>query len=406
MTTSAARRRRSTLIGLGVTVLVVALAAGITAVGAATLVNSREGRDASADALPELELPFTPTALLAVVDDAGRLTSLAALVLSPGAIGGSIVSIAAIADSSNGLGDDRFPLAETLELQGPEAFRQQVEAMTAISFDVVEIADAARFAELVGPVGDLDVSMPVDVVDDDADGDVLLAEGDHTLTPEESAGVVTAFTASQSDRFLEPARDAIWSAVAAGVGAGVGSAPGVDAGEAAPVPASTDAFVDQLFAGQVGWRGLSYDLPDAAQNPRNVDVLVPDRAEMLLVFGQIAPARVGAPNPSHSFRIESAFTDDDLASLGMTAADLAYDAIKRILFVQGNVVSVVSAEGDPPTVSQALVADPTLIPIVEDLYSQLFGELEVVQADYRIEGIDVVLVLGQSYVEFLEEEAG
>src|SRR5688572_23263745 len=99
MTTSAARRRRSTLIGLGVTVLVVALAAGITAVGAATLVNSREGRDASADALPELELPFTPTALLAVVDDAGRLTSLAALVLSPGAIGGSIVSIAAIADS-------------------------------------------------------------------------------------------------------------------------------------------------------------------------------------------------------------------------------------------------------------------------------------------------------------------
>ncbi|MGH9134294.1 MAG: hypothetical protein ACRDZZ_10190, partial [Ilumatobacteraceae bacterium] len=77
MTASASRRRRNTTVALVATVVAVVMGLGLTAVGAATLRDSRAGRNATADTLPELSLPVTPTALIGVVDDAGALTSVA-----------------------------------------------------------------------------------------------------------------------------------------------------------------------------------------------------------------------------------------------------------------------------------------------------------------------------------------
>ena len=108
---------------------------------------------------------------------------------------------------------------------------------------------------------------------------------------------------------------------------------------------------------------------------------MPDRAELLLVFGQIAPARVAAPNPSLTFRIETSFTDADLEAVGANSADVAYDAIKRLLFVQANVVSVVTRSGEVPEITQAFVADPSRIDVVEENYPLVFGEMEVQPGD-------------------------
>ena len=108
-----------------------------------------------------------------------------------------------------------------------------------------------------------------------------------------------------------------------------------------------------------------------------VDVVVPDRAEVLLVFGQVAPARVAAPNPSLTFRIEVPFPDDVLEPLGANRADVAVQAISRLLFVQANVVSVDTASGDVPEITRAYVADESVIGVVEDSYPLVFGEVEV-----------------------------
>jgi hypothetical protein len=105
-----------------------------------------------------------------------------------------------------------------------------------------------------------------------------------------------------------------------------------------------------------------------------------------------------------TFRIETSFTAGDLGDLDANSADVAYDAITRLLFVQANVVSVVTRSGEVPEITQAFVADRSRIDVVEDNYPLVFGELEVHPATERITGVDVVVVLGRSYLDKYGDE--
>jgi hypothetical protein len=402
VTTSAARRRRSTWIALATTVGALVVAVALTVLGAATLANSKAGRNATDDSVPVLALPATPTALLGAIDGGGALTSVALLVIDPTGAGGSVVSIAPTADSTLNLGDDRLPLDETLATQGPDAFRLQAEALTSVSFDVAELADAGRLTALLEPLGPLAVELPDELTVERDGRRVVLEAGANELDAATAAAVLTTTVDEGPDHALDPARDAVWDAVAGAVGDGIGDAP--DAAAAQSRPADLDAFVERLYAAPVGWRNLQYEVPPAERNPRGVDVVVPDRAEVLLVVGQIAPSRVAAPNPSLTFRVESSFPADVLDPLGVNNADVATDAISRLLFVQANVVSVDTSEGDPPAVTKAYVADGSVVDVVERSYPLVFGEVEVVPAEYRIAGVDVIVVLGDSYLDKLSEE--
>jgi hypothetical protein len=403
VTASASRRRRNTIVALVATVVAGVAALGLTAVGAATLRDSRAGRHASADTLPELGLPVTPTALIGVVDDEGVLTSVAVLVLAPNGVGGSVVVLPATGDSSLGLGDDRFPLSETYTVRGPEAFALEAEALAGISLDVIEVVDAARLADIITPLGQLTVDLPANVVDDGSEAPLFEA-GPVTLSPDAAASVLTARVTGSTDAALEPVRLGVWTAIAERVGAGIGSALPVGPDVPVPTPADLDAFLNRLYAGPVAARGVLFEPPAADANPRGVDVVVPDRAELLLVFGQIAPARVAAPNPSLTFRIETSFAAEDLDAVDANSADVAYDAITRLLFVQANVVSVVTRSGEVPDITQAFVADRSRIDVVEDNYPLVFGDMEVHPATERIAGVDVVIVLGRSYLDKYGDE--
>ena len=116
------------------------------------------------------------------------------------------------------------------------------------------------------------------------------------------------------------------------------------------------------------------------------------------MFGQIAPGKVAAPNPALTFRVESPFTDLDGTEL--TNDDIAYRAISQLLFVRGNVQSVDTAPGDVPAVTTIEVADESLVAGVEDTDTFL-GDIDVRVAEERIVGVDAVVRLGASYLEFL-----
>lgn len=403
MTASNERRRRSTIVAAVLAAIAIALTAGITAVGASTLVNSRAGRDASADRLPSVRLPVTPTALVAVVTDDGDLTTMAAMVLDPSGVGGSLVPLPATADATLDLGDERLPLDETYELEGVESFLNSVEVMTAMSFDVVEVVTADRLAEIVGRLGAVEVDLPVPLLDDDAPEPVVDA-GPSVLGPDEVAAALVASTSTLPGRELDPARFAVWAAIADRVGAGTGQVGRVGGGAPVPTPADLDEFLDRLFSGRVGYRDLVARVPSSDRNPRSVDVVVLDRAEVLLVFSQIAPARVATPNESFTFRIEVGFGDDDLAPLGINNADVARDVINRLLFARANVVSVVTDGEEVPDVSRATVVDPSLIDRVEDGWTELLGAIEVRPAEFQIVGVDATIVVGRSYLELRETE--
>ncbi len=415
MTASRRRRTRSTWLALALTVAALVAAGILSVAGVRTLADSQAGRRADGQRvqLPSQRLPFTPTGLVGVLDDTGRLTSIAVLAVEPDGTGGSIVQIAATADTNSGNTGTLAPLNGVLALEGPEELRSAVETLTAVSFDVVELVDAERFAALVGPLGDLPVELPITVYDT-SEG-VQWDAGQDVMPGFEAGRVLTAVAPDVPDFLFEPARAAIWGAVASRVGAGIGSAQPVASDRDLPQPVTLDELVARLFAGQVQFRALPVRPIDdervGEQLPADVAgafgdgtvpaVVVHDRAEMLMVMGAVAPGRMGAPLEAPSFRVVSGFTNDELAPLGFTNADVLNRAIDTLLFAQVNVVSVAELPGAAvPDHSTFIVADPRVTDGVRDQYERAFGDdIDVRAADVLIEGVDIELVLGRDFLD-------
>lgn len=417
MTASRARRARSTWIALGLTVVALVLAGALTITGARTLADSKAGRlaDGQRAVIPSQRLPFTPTALVGTVDDTGRLTSVVVMVVEPDGTGGSIVELAASADANSGNTKQLLPLSAVLEVDGPDELRGAVETLTSLSFDVVELVDQERFAQIVSPLGDLPVELPITVYDTST-GEQWAA-GDDVLPGAEAARVVTATAPEVADHLFEPARAAVWSAVASRVGAGIGSAEPVASDADLPQPSTLAEVLDRLFAGPVHFRSLPIraikeSRVDEQLAPEYADafgvaatrvVTVHDRSEVLMVMGSIAPGRMGAPLEAPSFRVVSAFGDADLEAVGLRDSDVLKRTIDRLLFAKVNIVSVAELPAlGVPEHSVFVVADPSLIDGVRDKYEGTFGgDIDVRAADVLIEGVDIELIIGRDFLDRL-----
>jgi hypothetical protein len=395
VTALAERRRRSTVVAAGAVVVTVAAAVGLGVVGGLTLYHSTEGADASDDR-PELVFPNTPSGLIAAVDDEGRLASLAVAVVRPSGAGGSVITVPVSADASGGDGTERLPLAETAELAGADSVQREAEILLGLTIESFEVVDEARLEELLRPVGDIDVDLPVDVTD--ADGRVVA----DSLDPAAAAAALVARDPSVPADEQYPAASAVWAAIAEAVG------DGIDVSDSSSEQASDSAdgvaeVLAPALAGPLASRSLTSSPVPAARNPRDVDVVLLDRAELAFVFGQIAPGKVAAPNPALTFRVESPFTEADLDGTELTNDDVAYRAISQLLFVRGNVQSVDTAPGDVPAVTTIEVADESLLEGTGSTET-FFGDVDVSVADTTIVGVDAVVRLGASYFEFLAAE--
>jgi hypothetical protein len=401
VTALAGRRRRATLVVGIATVAVLAVATALTVLGAVTLYNSTEGADPST-AEPDLTFPDTPTGAIAAVDAQGRLASAAIVVVQPSSRGGSIVAVPVSADASGGVGTERLPLAETVALQGTDVLAQELESTMRLQLDHVEVVTAEQLAELLEPVGDLQVDLPNDVTD--ASGETVAEAGAATIDAEQAAAILTARDPDVPAARQYPAAAAVWSAVATAVGDGVTAdgepVDGEPAEDGVPPVAGLGDLVERLLGGRVGYRSLRAAPPADADNPRGVDVVELDPVELTLVFGQIAPSAVAAPDAGLTFRVVSSFSDEQLAASGMTNTDVAYGALSSLEFVGANVLSVTTT-GDPPGErSRIEVADQTLVPGTETA-DVLFGPLDVTIDERPISGVDAVLTLGTAYLDLL-----
>jgi hypothetical protein len=386
LTASQGRRRRATLVGACVAVGATLAAAGLAVAGGLTIYNSTDATD-TREAIPERVFPQTPTGLVAAVDEAGALASVAVLVAAPSGAGGSIVSVPVSADASAG-GDTRLPLDQVLQAGGAEELDREAEIALGLAIDSTEVMTADRLAALLEPLGPLEVELPAAVTN--ANGEVIVDQGVQTLDAGQAAAVLTARDPARTGADRYAVTQAVWAAVAQAVGDGADSVAVDDSGVIDPV-------LGPLLRGPVRHRGLGYAAPEAAQNPTGVDVVELDRIESALVFGQIAPGRMSAPSPALTFRIESPF-DEVAVGEGGSTAQVAYDAIAQVLFVGGNVVSVSTNAGPVPAVTQVEVSDESLLSEVEGL-DGLLGEIEVSLAEERIAGIDAVIRLGTSFLD-------
>ena len=408
------RRKRGTWMALAASALALIAAAALSVVGISTLADSRAGQMAGDHSdLPVQRLAYTPTALVGTVDEDRRLTTVAVLTLEPDGTGGSIVEVAASADANSGNSGVLEPLNAVLSVNGAEAFAVDAEALTGVSFDVVELVDQERFAQMVSRLGDLPVNMPINLYDKSSGEQWPVGE---TLMPSAvAARAVTAVDPQIDDWLFEPGRAAIWQAVAKRVGAGIGSAVPVASDADLPRPADLDSFLDRLFAGPVQYRALSIkpldddrvaeelplDLAPAFGAGSKDSVVVHDRAETLIAMGAVAPARVGAPLEAPSFRVVMGFTDAEIQAAGVTSSDVLTTAVNRLLFSKVNVVSVAQIPGSTvPDHTTFSVLDASTVDGVREEYEKGFGtEIVVEPAQTAIDGIDIELTLARDFLQ-------
>ena len=126
----------------------VALAAGLGAAGYVAIANTTDGQVVGGGSA-EVTFPATPTATMAVLDDAGNLASLAVLTVRPAdddetGRGGTVVPVPISADSSGGFGTERTPLNETVALFGPDTLGDEVPLLLGVGIDDLMVVDESR----------------------------------------------------------------------------------------------------------------------------------------------------------------------------------------------------------------------------------------------------------------------
>ncbi len=409
MTVSRHRRRMTTTRAIAASIVGLAVAAGLGAAGYVAIANTTDGQVVSGGP-PEVTFPATPTATVAVVDQDGNLASVAVLAVRPGdddeRRGGTVVPVPISADSSGGFGTERMPLNETVALFGPETLADEVPALLGVGIDELIVVDEGELAELLAPIGAVQVDLPAAVTD--AAGRQVAPAGPQTLSPDQLAEILSATDPDLTGADRYPIDVAVWGAIADVVGDGLAT-PLADpasppAGGTLADPAAPDDVLSAVTSGPMSVQPLrSTPIVSLDRNPRGVDAAALDRAEVLVIFGHIAPSKVAAPNPGYNFRVVSPFSDDQLADAA-TRLDVAYTATEALLGVDANVISVDTSAGEADTVTVIEVSDENLVAAAGTL-AEVFGPVEVRIADSRIAGVDVVATLGTDYLDRLDTAA-
>lgn len=401
MTAIPERRRRRTVFGVVGALVLFALASTMFGVGIVTLANSKEGEAVGVDERPQVNFPDTPNALLAVEDDDGQLASLVVMTLTPEGRGGSIVPIPVNADSTGGFGLQRRPIDASFDPADVSELTDAVEEMLSISIQRSEVVDAAGLASLLETPDSIQVDLPENVVD--ADGSIVEPAGSQTLTLAKATEVLVASDPTQPRASTHSTDVAIWEALAATAPVSVSATVSTDAVVAPTAPDTASDLLVRLFQGDVGVRDIATVAVTEEENPTDADVVLLDRRDSTLVFAQVSPALVSTPNTGLKVRIVANFTDEDIAStdgLYDSTTDLAIELIGRLLFLSGNVVSVDTAPTGPPDITVIEVADEQWIESSKEAAGQFFGPAEVRLADTVLEGVDIQVTLGRSYLEY------
>ncbi len=265
-------------------------------------------------------------------------------------------------------------------------------------------------AELLAPFGELEVDLPERVIDSDTAGSgFVVRSGESTLDVETATAAFTAIDATGDSYEHHPTDVALWTALADAAPATAADAP-LDEFDRPIAPESFDELWERLFAGEVAVRDLAIDDfgTPFAENETDADFVIASRPDALLVFGSISPGLVSTPNESVSMMLVVGFTEDDVAALGETAdgtpitkASMTRRFIGELIFKQANIVAVDLTEtpGAVPETTQLFVSSEEIEAEVRATSERFFADAEVIVSERLIDGVDVLVVLGQNFLD-------
>ncbi len=390
------QRRRQTMLNFGAGLIVLALlpVTGVIAWRAIRDSNAAQG----VISLPSRAVPLTPTAIFAVTDEENFLTSLTVMALTPQGAGGTamIIPVGALV-GGRPVGKPRR-LADVYGSDGVEALKNAVEAMTNSQIDQITVNGVDGTAELLARVGTVNATFSTDVTDTESEiSDVIAKKGSVDLTPMEMSAVLAARDISSDEAGRYPSIKATWEGISAAVGSGrPGAVPAVvipDVG--AQSPADMPAFMSALFAGPINiWQIDTERIIDAERNPKDIDVYRYSAGEVVMVMASVAPSAMVAVLPTLTVQVDSPFDDSTVTQ----------DAVFRILYMGTNVVLVRVVASVPPPVTIIKYSDEMDRAIAEPLTTML-GEVVFEKATERVDGVDIQIVHGDSFVTFMSDGA-
>ena len=390
------QRRRQTLLNFGAGLIVLALLpiAGVVAWRAIRDSNAAKG----VISLPSRAVPLTPTAIFAVTDEENFLTSLTVMALTPQGAGGTVMVIPVGALVGGRPVGKPQRLADVYGSDGVEALQNAVEAMTNSQIDQITVNGVDGTAELLARVGTVNATFSSDVTDTESEiSDVIAEKGSVNLAPMEMSAVLAARDISGDEAGRYPSIKATWEGISAAVGSGrPGAVPAVvipDVG--AQSPADMPAFMSALFAGPINiWQIDTERIIDAERNPKDIDVYRYNAGEVVMVMASVAPSAMVAVLPTLTVQVDSPFDDSTVTQ----------DAVFRILYMGTNVVLVRVVASVPPPVTIIRYSDEMDRAIAEPLTTML-GDIVFEKATERVDGVDIQIVLGDSFVTFMSDGA-
>ena len=392
MTTLKQRRRRQTWVAFGAGALV------LTMLPVSVVVAWRAIRDSKAAqevvALPSRELPTTPTAILAVTDEQNFLTSISIVALTPEGAGGTVMILPVGLMKPGQPAGQPKRLADVYGSDGVDALKAAVESVTNSQIDVIAVNGVDVTAELIARAGTTSPTYATDVTDTETDATrIVVAAGANQLTPIQAAQVLASRDVAQMESARMPNIKATWDAIVASIGSGViGAVPAAvipDVG--AQTPTDMPTFMSALFSGPIKvWQFGFERITDAEQNPQDIDVYGFNAGELVMVMASVAPSAMVAVFPTLSVQIDSPFGD----------IAVTQDATFRMLYMGTNVILVRQVTSTPPPVTVIKYSDEMDRAMAEPL-TTMFGEIVFEKATERVEGIDVQVILGDSFVNFL-----
>jgi hypothetical protein len=276
---------------------------------------------------------------------------------------------------------------------GEEGLVADVESMLRVTINNPAVLDRDALATALEPIGTLAVTFPAAVVDGTT---TLFPAGSAQLGPADVAKVLSARTDGERESAHIANVRAIWSALAAQIGSGKGSGADVD-------PVDFPSFLQRLLSGPIQVYDSLVTTPVPAQaNPDGLDVGTLDVPNVVQLMASIAPSAMIAANDGLNFRIENALTDEEIAAAGLsgvTNAQVTRDLIHRLMLLGGNVLSV---SGELFTPQDKATPDTTQVFAVDDAsvqaYQPALGEFERVQPSVKYPVVNVVVVVGRTYL--------
>lgn len=374
-------------------------AAGFMAIPMGSVVAWRAVRDSRAAqavvSLPLRTIPSTPTAIFATVDERNVLSALSVLALGPDGAGGTVMilplNIVVPGQPEGGL----KTITQVYTEEGEAGLKSAIENMTNSQIDLVSINNVDDTGDLLARAGTIIATFVNDVTDSELNIVTVTADaGDNRFAPIQAAAVLASLDTRQVDSQRTPIVRAIWDGVSKAVATGrLGATPAVVVPNVgAQVPADMMSFMSALFAGPLNvWQVDAIAINSLKKNPDSLDVYEYDPGEVISLMASMAPSAMVAVFPTLNVGLASPYPDNETTR----------SATERLLYMAANVVLVRQVSDAPPPVTIIRYYDETDRELSQNL-SLMLGEIVFEKAVEGIEGVDIQVILGQSFLDFVK----